>query len=64
MKTNAPKRKVFQDAVDLISPPEEMINPVSSGQTMISVKKIGKRQILLRSDTKLPQPFVSWSNSL
>ena len=40
MKTNAPKRKVFQDAVDLISPPEEMINPVSSGQTMISVKKI------------------------
>ena len=23
-----------------------------------------KRQILMRSDTKLPQPFVSWSNSL
>ena len=23
-----------------------------------------KRQILIRSDTKLPQPFVSWSNSL
>lgn len=40
MKANAPKRKVFQDAVDLISPPEEMINPVSSGQTMISVKKV------------------------
>mgnify|MGYP001040254090 CR=1 FL=1 len=40
MKTNAPKRKVFQDAVDLISPPEEIVNPVSSGQTMISVKKV------------------------
>ena len=23
-----------------------------------------KRQILMRSDTKLPQPFASWSNSL
>ena len=22
------------------------------------------RQILMRSDTKLPQPFASWSNSL
>lgn len=40
MKANAPKRKVFQDAVDLISPSEEMINPVSSGQTMISVKVV------------------------
>lgn len=40
MKANAPKRKVFQDAVDLISPPEEMVNPVNSGQTMISVKKV------------------------
>ena len=40
MKANAPKRKVFQDAVDLISPPEEMINPVNSSQTMISVKKV------------------------
>lgn len=29
MKTNAPKRKVFQDAVDLISPPEEIVNPVT-----------------------------------
>ena len=25
---------------------------------------ISKRQILMRSDTKLPQPFASWSNSL
>ena len=24
----------------------------------------GKRQILMRLDTKLPQPFASWSNSL
>lgn len=40
MKANAPKRKVFHDAVDLISPPEEMINPGSGGQTMIFVKKI------------------------
>lgn len=23
-----------------------------------------KRPILMRSDTKLPQPFASWSNSL
>ena len=23
-----------------------------------------KRQIIMRSDTKLPQPFASWSNSL
>lgn len=38
MKANAPKRKAFQDAVDLISPPEEMINPVSSGQTMPSLQ--------------------------
>ncbi len=40
MRANAPKRKVFQDAVDLISPSEEMINSVNSGQTMISVKKV------------------------
>ena len=40
MKANAPKRKVFQDAVDLISPLEDMVNPVNSGQTMISVKKV------------------------
>ena len=26
--------------------------------------QIRKRQILMRSDTKLPQPFASWSNSL
>lgn len=25
---------------------------------------VGKRKILMRSDTKLPQPFASWSNSL
>ncbi len=36
MKTNAPKRKVFQDAVDLISPE----NIVDNGQAMISVEKI------------------------
>ena len=40
MKANAPKRKIFQDAVDLISPPEDMVNPVNSGQSMISVEKI------------------------
>ena len=40
MKTNAPKRKVFQDAVDLISPPEEMVIPVADGQVMIPVEKI------------------------
>ena len=25
---------------------------------------IGNRQIMMRSDIKLPQPFASWSNSL
>ena len=27
-------------------------------------RKLRKRQILMRLDTKLPQPFASWSNSL
>lgn len=36
MKANAPKRKVFQDAVDLISPE----NVADNGQAMISVEKI------------------------
>ncbi len=40
MKANAPKRKVFQDAVDLISPPEEKVNLVNNGQTMILAGKI------------------------
>ena len=40
MKANAPKRKVFQDAVDLISPPEEMVNPVVNEQAIIPVEKI------------------------
>ena len=39
MKANAPKRKVFQDAVDLISPPEA-VNVVDNGYAMISVEKI------------------------
>lgn len=38
MKANAPKRKVFQDAVDLISP--DAGNVVDNGQAMISVEKI------------------------
>ena len=38
MKANAPKRKVFQDAVDLISP--ETVNVVDNGQAMLSVEKI------------------------
>lgn len=40
MKANAPKRKVFQDVVDLISPPEEKVNLVNNGQTMILAEKI------------------------
>ena len=40
MKANAPKRKVFQDAVDLISPQEEKVNLVNNGQTMILAEKI------------------------
>jgi ParB family chromosome partitioning protein len=39
MKTNAPKRKMFQDAVDLVSPPET-INSLNGSQTMISVENI------------------------
>lgn len=38
MKANAPKRKAFQDAMDLISP--ETVNVVDNGQAMISVEKI------------------------
>ena len=38
MKANASKRKVFQDAVDLISP--EVANVANNGETMISVEKI------------------------
>ena len=40
MKANAPKRKVFQDAVDLLGMPEEGNVPVSNGQTMIPTEKI------------------------
>ena len=39
MKTNALKRKMFQDAVDLFSPPE-MINLLNGSQTMISLENI------------------------
>ena len=31
---------------------------------LASVLKQGNRQIILRSDIKLLQPFASWSNSL
>ena len=40
MKANAPKRKVFQDAVDLLGMPEAENAPVSNGTTMIPVEKI------------------------
>lgn len=40
MKANAPKRKVFQDAVDLLGMPEEVNVPVSNDQTMIPIEKI------------------------
>ena len=39
MKANAPKRKVFQDAVDLFATPEEVV-VVENGVQMIPVKKI------------------------
>lgn len=38
MKANAPKRKVFQDAVDLISP--ETVGAVADGHAMIPAEKI------------------------
>ena len=38
MKANAPKRKVFQDAVDLISP--ETVDAVANGHAMIPVEEI------------------------
>lgn len=40
MKANAPKRKVFQDAVDLLGMPEAENAPVFSGTAMIAVEKI------------------------
>ena len=40
MKANAPKRKVFQDAVDLLGMPEAENAPVSNGPTMIPVESI------------------------
>lgn len=40
MKTNAPKRKVFQDAVDLLGMPETVNAPAFSGTTLISIEKI------------------------
>lgn len=40
MKANAPKRKVFQDAVDLLGMPEAENAQVSNGTIMISVEKI------------------------
>ena len=40
MKANAPKRKVFQDAVDLLGMLEEVNVPVFNDQTMIPTEKI------------------------
>ena len=40
MKANATKRKVFQDAVDLLGMPEAENAPASNGTTMIPVEKI------------------------
>lgn len=40
MKANAPKRKVFQDAVDLLGGAEEQSRTVQSAETMIPVDKI------------------------
>ena len=40
MKANAAKRKVFQDAVDLLGMPEAENAPASNGTTMIPVEKI------------------------
>ena len=40
MKANALKRKVFQDAVDLLGMPETENTPAFNGTTMIPVEKI------------------------
>lgn len=40
MKVNAPKRKVFQDAVDLLGMPEAENAPAFGGTTMIPIEKI------------------------
>ena len=37
---------------------------LQNGMIPRSLQEESKRQILMRSDTKLPQPFASWSNSL
>ena len=41
-----------------------MIMAIYTGHKMISKNKKSNRQIMMRPDIKLPQPFASWSNSL
>ena len=43
-----------------------LINGVnfSEDNTEPQLGLIGNRQIMMRPDIKLPQPFASWSNSL
>ena len=45
---------------------ESLLRNVQSNHTLLGCLPLlfRKRQILMRSDIKLPQPFVSWSNSL
>ena len=46
---------------------KEQIRQIISENNITSVADVyslRKRQILMRLDTKLPQPFASWSNSL
>ncbi len=44
---------------------EEIGHPLPNRMNIVvsTTTEYRKRQILMRSDTKLPQPFASWSNS-
>ena len=38
--------------------------PKCKQESLIDAKNLRNRQIMMRPDIKLPQPFASWSNSL
>ena len=63
----------FVDAIHAVFPLAEIqrciVHQIRYSTKFISYKDIrafmkGNRQIIMRSDIKLPQPFASWSNSL
>lgn len=41
-----------------------LVENMADEEAYIQNLNIGNRQIMMRPDIKLPQPFASWSNSL